>query len=159
MQYPPLAPQPASTSTSGARRTSHRSHSSESDLLERLCELSDMTAQIPERLERVISNYEAQANDRAAWDRWMTSALGREQHKTSLQLDEKQRQLDQRQHDLELKQRQMELIRQQRIQDVVTVQQPSLRPTGITFPDSASGPYSAATTVGTFFILTDTWLL
>ena len=47
----------------------------------------------------------------------------REQHKTSLQLDE--RQLDQRHHDLELKQRQMEPMQQQRIQDVVTVPQPA----------------------------------
>ena len=51
----------------------------------------------------------------------------REQHKVSLQLDQRQRQLDQR--DLELKQRQMELMQQQRMQEVVTVQQPT-QPSG-----------------------------
>ena len=107
-------------------------------------------AQIPERLERVLTNFEAQAN---VWGSWMTSALGkiheevwpsfqqqsmdlvnplreskaladREQHKASLQLYERPRQLDQRQHGLELKQRQMELMQQQRMQEVA-VQQPT----------------------------------
>ena len=117
----------------------------QSDLL---CEHSDTNAQISERSECVISNYEAKAND------LMTSALGkiheevlpsfqqrsmdfvnlalheskavadREWHKTSLRLDERQRQLDQCQGDLELNQRQMELMQQQRIKDVVTVKQP-----------------------------------
>ena len=89
--------------------------------LKRLCERSDTDPQISERLECVISNYEAQANDRTAWGSWMTSPLGkiheevwpsfqqrsmdlvnlalreskavtdRDQHKTSLQLDESQR--------------------------------------------------------------------
>ena len=98
-------------------------------------------------------------NDHTAWGSWMTSALGkihkevwprfqqrsmgiinlalseskdvadREQHKASLQLDERQTQLDQQQHDLELKQRQMELMQQQRMQEFITVQQPT-QPSG-----------------------------
>ena len=137
----PPASQPASTSsTLSYCRTSRRSHSSESDLLERLCECGDMNAQIFKRLECVISNYDAQSNDCTAWVIWMTRALGkiheevwpsfqqrsmdlvnlvlhestdvadREQHKASLQLDEKQRQPDQHQPDLELKERQTEVM-------------------------------------------------
>ena len=78
-----------------------------------LFECSDTNAQISERLECVISNYEAQANDHTAWGGWMTrevwpsfqqrsmdlvnlslceskAVADREQHNTSLQLDERQ---------------------------------------------------------------------
>ena len=61
---PPPEQQPVSApSTSSAHRSSHRSHSLESKLLERLCESSDMNAQICGRLECILTNFEAHVND------------------------------------------------------------------------------------------------
>ena len=51
--------------------------STESELLDRMCEQSDNSAQISDRLERLLTSMEAQTNDRTAWAGWMSIAMGK----------------------------------------------------------------------------------
>ena len=60
--------------TSG-RRATRRSASTESELLDKMCEQSDNSAQISYRLDRLLTSMEAQTNDRTAWAGWMSSAM------------------------------------------------------------------------------------
>ena len=60
--------------TSG-RRATRRSASTESELLDKMCEQSDNSAQISDRLDRLLTSMEAQTNDRTAWAGWMSSAM------------------------------------------------------------------------------------
>ena len=52
-----------------------RSASTESELLDKMCEQSDNSAQTSDRLERLLTSMEAQTNDRTAWAGWMSSAM------------------------------------------------------------------------------------
>ena len=47
------------------------------ELLDKMCEQSDNSAQISDRLERFLTSMEAQSNDRTAWAGWMSSAMGK----------------------------------------------------------------------------------
>ena len=42
-----------------------------------MCEQSDNSARISDRLERFLTSMEAQSNDRTAWAGWMSSAMGK----------------------------------------------------------------------------------
>ena len=64
-----------SLSGTSGRRTTRRSASTESELLDKMCEQSDNSAQISDRLDRLLTSMEAQTNDRTAWAGWMSSAM------------------------------------------------------------------------------------
>ena len=64
-----------SLSGTSGRRATRRSASTESELLEKMCEQSDNSAQMSNRLDRLLTSMEAQTNDRTAWAGWMSSAM------------------------------------------------------------------------------------
>ena len=68
-------PPDISLSGTSGRRTMRRSASTESELLDKMCKQSDNTAQISDRLERLLTSMEAQTNDRTAWAGRMSSAM------------------------------------------------------------------------------------
>ena len=68
-------PSPLSLSATTGRRTTRRSASTESELLDKMCEQSDNSAQMSDRLERLLTSMEAQTNDRTAWAGWMSSVM------------------------------------------------------------------------------------
>ena len=129
-----------SLSGTSGRRTTRRIASTESELLDKMCEQSDNSAQISDRLERLLTSMEAQTNNRTAWAGWMSSAMSKiyedlwptyQMHSIDLlnqtikeskllsqrdiqrqQLD-RQKQLDDRQKQLDDRQKQLDSMQQQ----------------------------------------------
>ena len=129
-----------SLSGTSGRRTTRRSASTESELLEKMCEQSDNSAQISDRLDRLLTSMEAQTNDRTASAGWMSSAMIKihedlwptyqmrsmdllnptfKESKLLLERDiqrqelDRQKQLDDRQKQLDDRQKQLDSMQQQ----------------------------------------------
>ena len=128
-----------SLSGTSGRRTTRRSASTESELLDKMCEQSDNSAQISDRLDRLLTSMEAQTNDRTAWAGWMSSAMSKihdlwptyqmrsmdllnqtiKESKLLSQRDiqrqelDRQKQLDDRQKQLDDRQKQLDSMQQQ----------------------------------------------
>ena len=139
------------SSGTSSRRTTRRSTSTESELLDKMCEQSDNSAQISDRLERLLTSMEAQTNDRTAWAGWMSSAMAKihedlwptyqmrsmdllnqtiKESKLLSQRDiqrqelDRQKQMDDRQKQLDERQKQLDSMQQQmRVQEQQLQQQ------------------------------------
>ena len=138
------------SSTSAPKRSTRRS-STESELLDQMCQQSENSAHISDRLERLLTSMEAQNNERTAWAAWMSAGMGtihedlwpgfqvrsmdllnqtikeskilrqRDQHRQEL---DKQQQMDDRQKQLDDRQKQLDMQQQQfRLQQQLQQQQ------------------------------------
>ena len=140
-----------SLSSSSVPKRATRRSSTESELLDQMCQQSENSAHISDRLERLLTSMEAQNNERTAWAAWMSAGMGtihedlwpgfqvrsmdllnqtikeskilrqRDQHRQEL---DKQQQMDDRQKQLDDRQKQLDMQQQQfRLQQQMQQQQ------------------------------------